>query len=81
VTLVLPGLVSTEFAKHAVGGTPTSRPPSSVMRPQGVEDAAAAIVAAIDRPAGEAYTNPVLQGMAVEYVQDVDAFERRTSRG
>jgi short-subunit dehydrogenase len=78
VTLVLPGLVATDFAKHAVGGTPTSTPPASVMRPQSVDDAAAAIASALDRPAGEVYTNPVLHGMAVEYVQDVDEFERKT---
>jgi len=81
VTLVLPGLVATDFAKHAMGGTPTSRPPASVMQPQSVEDAAAAIAAAIDRPAGEAYTNPVLQRMAVLYVEDVDAFEQRGRAG
>lgn len=80
VTLVLPGLVATEFAKNAVGGTPAWQPPNNAMRPQSAEEAAAAIARAIENPSGEAYTNPVLQGMAVQYVQDVDAFERRASR-
>ena len=43
------------------------------------EEAAAAIARAIENPSGEEYTNPVLQGMAVQYIQDVDAFERRAS--
>jgi short-subunit dehydrogenase len=79
VTLVLPGLVATEFAKNAVGGTPAWTPPAGAMRPQTAEEVAAAIAGAIDRPAAEVYTNPVLRGMAVQYVQDVDAFERQTS--
>jgi short-subunit dehydrogenase len=79
VTLVLPGLVATDFARHAVGGTPAGTAPPSAMRPQTAEEAAAAIAGAIDRPAGEVYTNPMLHGMAVQYVQDVDAFERRAS--
>ena len=79
VTLVLPGLVATDFAKHAIGGTPTGLPPRSPMRWQSVEEAAAAIAAAIDRSAGEVYTNPALHALAVEYAQDVDAFERRAS--
>jgi hypothetical protein len=79
LTLVLPGLVSTEFAQNAVGGTPAWQPPTSAMRPQSAEEAADAIARAIENPAGEAYTNPVQQGMAVQYVQDVDAFERRAS--
>ncbi len=80
VTLVLPGLVATEFAKNAVGGTPGFQPPAGgPMRAQTADEAAAAIAAAIERPSGEVYTNPVLQGMAVQYVQDVDAFERRAS--
>ena len=77
VTLVLPGLVATDFAAHAVGGTPAGGPPPGAMRAQTAEEAAAAIAAALDRPAGEVYTNPVLQRMAVMYVEDVDAFERR----
>ena len=80
VTLVLPGLVATDFAKHAIGGTPTVMPPPGPMRWQSVEEAAAAIAAAIDRAAGEVYTNPALHALAVEYIQDVDAFERRASQ-
>jgi len=77
VTLVLPGLVATEFAKNAVGGTPAWQPPSGPMRPQTAEEAAVAIVAAIAQPVAEVYTNPVLHGMAVQYVEDVAAFEER----
>ena len=80
VTLVLPGLVATDFAKHAIGGTPAFTSPPGPMRWQSVEEAASAIAGALDRSAGEVYTNPALHALAVEYVQDVDAFERRASQ-
>ena len=74
------GVVITGFAKHAIGGTPTGMPPPGAMQWQNVEEAAAAIAAAIDRSAGEIYTNPALHALAVEYVRDVDAFERRAAQ-
>jgi short-subunit dehydrogenase len=80
VTLVLPGLVATDFARHAVGGTLVGVAPPGAVSSQTAEEAAAAIAAALDRPVGEVYTNPVLHGMAVQYVQDVAAFERRASQ-
>jgi short-subunit dehydrogenase len=74
VTLVMPGLVTTDFARNALGGAaPPSRTPG-----QTVDEAAAAIVQAIDHPVAEIYTNPVLAGMAAKYFQDVEAFERET---
>jgi short-subunit dehydrogenase len=72
VTLVMPGLVSTDFAKNALGGSPP--PPRTPA--QTPEEVAAAIVNAIDRPVAEVYTNPALAGLAVKYLQDVEAFER-----
>src|SRR6516225_9889554 len=54
VTLVMPGLVSTDFAKNALGGSPP--PPRTPA--QTPEEVAAAIVNAIDRPVAEVYTNP-----------------------
>jgi len=77
VTLILPGLVATDFAKHAIGGTPSFTPPPGPMRWQSAEEAASAIASALGQSAGEVYTNPALHALAVEYVQDVDAFERR----
>ena len=80
VTLVLPGLVATEFGRNAIGGTPAWQPPTTAMRPQTAEDVAAAIAAAIERPSAEIYTNPVLRELAVRYVGDVDAFEQASRR-
>jgi NADP-dependent 3-hydroxy acid dehydrogenase YdfG len=50
LTLVMPGLVSTEFAKNAVHGTPPIRPWHGGAPPQTADEVAAAIVGAIDPP-------------------------------
>ena len=55
VTLVMPGLVRTEFQRNALGGSP---PIPAAAEAQSVEDAAAAIVDAIAHPVAEIYTNP-----------------------
>jgi NADP-dependent 3-hydroxy acid dehydrogenase YdfG len=79
ITLVLPGLVATAFARNAVGGTPSyGPPPTAPFGPQSADDVAAAIATAIDQPVGEVYTNPPMRGTVVEYMKDVDAFERRS---
>ena len=54
VTLVMPGLVLTEFQQSSLGGSPPMPPGET----QPVEEAAAAIVAAIAHPVAEIYTNP-----------------------
>ena len=79
VTLVLPGVVSTEFARNVVG---EARPPmASVVEPQTVEEAAAAIAAAIRHPVPELYTNPAMAAMTREYFTDPPAFELRVGGG
>ena len=75
VTLVMPGLVSTEFARHAVYGTPPIPPGASGVPSQAPEAVAAAITAVIDHPVAEIYTNPPLAGFARKYFEDVEAFE------
>jgi short-subunit dehydrogenase len=75
VSLVLPGIVMTEFAKNALGGTPQGPPPAGPMKPQTPEEAVAAIVKLIEQPVAEIYTNPVLQEIARRYYEDVGAFE------
>ena len=76
VTLVTPGVVSTDFHRNALGGSPPLPPnvPS-----QSAAEVAAAIVAAIDHPAAEVYTNPALARTVLKYFQDVAAFERELS--
>src|SRR3954470_14167615 len=72
VTLVMPGLVRTDFQRNAVGGSP----PIPVTEAQSVQDAAAAIVEAIAHPVAEIYTNPSHAAVVQKYFQDVGAFER-----
>jgi short-subunit dehydrogenase len=72
VSLVMPGPVSTEFAKNALGGTP-SMPPGLVM--QTGEEVASVIVSVIEEPVAERYTTPALEATARKYYEDVGAFE------
>jgi short-subunit dehydrogenase len=76
VTLVLPGLVLTDFQRNAIGGSPPL-PPSTPS--QNVEDVAAVIAGAIEHPVAEVYTNAQLAAVAQQYFQDVGAFEREAS--
>ena len=76
VTLVMPGLVRTDFQRNAVGGSP---PMPALADAQSVEDAAAAIAAAIEHPVAEIYTNPRHAAIVQSYFQDVGAFERQAA--
>jgi short-subunit dehydrogenase len=76
VTLVMPGLVSTAFAKNAVHGTPPIRPGAGAAPPQTAEEVAAVIVEVIDHPVAEVFTNPHLPGIMRRYFEDVGAFEK-----
>jgi short-subunit dehydrogenase len=77
VTLVMPGVVSTDFPRNALGGTPPLPPSTPSQTP---EQVAAAIVSAIDQPVAEIYTNPQQAAVALRYFQDVGAFEREAPR-
>src|SRR3954447_581959 len=68
VTLVMPGLVRTDFQRNALGGSP---PIPAATESQSVEDAVAAIVEAIEHPAAEIYTNPRQAAVVQNYFQDV----------
>ena len=67
VTLVMPGLVSTEFATHALHGTPPIRPGSAPPGVQTAGEVAEAIVRAIDHPVAEVYTNPAHAAVVQRY--------------
>ena len=75
VTLVMPGLVSTDFAQHAVHGTPPMPPGAAAAPPQTAEEVAAVILQVIDHPVAEVFTNPALGGVVRRYFDDVGAFE------
>jgi short-subunit dehydrogenase len=83
VTLVMPGLVSTDFPKHAIGGTPPYRPAPAPGGPgghypsaQSAEEVAEVIAGVIGHPVAEVYTNASHSPIVERYFQDVGAFER-----
>jgi NADP-dependent 3-hydroxy acid dehydrogenase YdfG len=81
VSTIMPGLVSTEFARNALGSSSASAPPwtpGSAMKPQTAEEVAEAIAAVIEHPTAEVYTNPASAPMAQRYFEDVGAFEAAT---
>ena len=83
VSLVLPGLVATEFPRNVLGSaaSPGAQPAASGPAPQSADDVAAAIMALIEHPAPEVYTNPAQAPIVARYYQDVGAFEQATTGG
>ena len=89
VSLVMPGFVTTDFARNVRGDASASAPtwvrggtPSPAMKPQTAEEVAAAIAEVIEHPVAEVFTNPASAGLAKHYLEDVGAFEEdsRASR-
>ncbi|MBZ5559836.1 MAG: SDR family oxidoreductase [Acidobacteriia bacterium] len=78
VSLVMPGLVSTEFQKNAIGGTPQVRL-GTAPGIQTADEVAAAIVELIAHPKAEIYTNPQHGAIVLKYFSDVGAFERENA--
>ncbi|WP_164019736.1 SDR family oxidoreductase [Pyxidicoccus trucidator] len=76
VTVVMPGIVATEFGTNALGGGPDSR---VLPGAQSVEDATKAIVDVIEHPRPEVYTQPAMQAEVERYYRDVEAFEREAA--
>jgi short-subunit dehydrogenase len=74
VTLIMPGMVGTEFGRNALG-SPADTPIYSGPYVQKVEDVADIIAKAIENPVPELYTNPASAGMAQKYFADVGAYE------
>jgi len=72
VTVVMPGVVATDFGKNALGGGPDSRHMPGAQR---VEDTAQIILDAIDTPRPEIYGTPGMQADVERYYKDVGAFE------
>jgi short-subunit dehydrogenase len=74
VSLVMPGLVATEFARNVIG-TPSAAPPPWItgggMKPQSAEEVADAIANVIDHPRAEVYTNPASPEMAKRYFEEL----------
>jgi short-subunit dehydrogenase len=80
VSLVIPGMVKTEFARNALGGTPavtwaSARPGAPAPVIQTAEDVALAIEGLIAQPRVESYTQPGQSDTVQRYFKDVAAFE------
>src|SRR2546426_10660134 len=76
VSLVIPGLVDTEF--HKVASTPSFVGPggrTGRVMIQSAKEVASQIAALIEHPVAELYTNPSSAGQVQQYYQDVGRFE------
>jgi len=74
VTLVMPGMVATDFALNAVAAPAGTRAYTGP-QVQSVEEVAGIIRGVLDQPVAEIYTNPTSADMARRYFADVAAFE------
>jgi len=76
VTLVMPGMVATEFGKNAVYSPPGTQVYSGPYV-QSVEDVADVFAKVIEHPVAEVYTSARSGAMVRDYFDDVEAFESR----
>jgi short-subunit dehydrogenase len=75
VSLVMPGVVRTDFARNALGGTPALPGGAGAGPSQTPEEVAEVIARLIAEPRAEVYTNPASAEIARRYFEDVAAFE------
>ena len=82
VSLVMPGVVLTDFGKNALGSAPQMRPggSGSPMNAQTAEEVGVVIASLIEHPQSEIYTNPASAEIARRYREDIDLFERNLLR-
>jgi short-subunit dehydrogenase len=80
VTTLMPGPVSTDFAKNALGGTPQIPGGVRLVTYQTAEEVARVMVETIKNPKPEVYTNPLLRETALKYAQDIEAFEENLKK-
>jgi NAD(P)-dependent dehydrogenase (short-subunit alcohol dehydrogenase family) len=72
VTVLLPGVVATEFGLNSINATIDNR---KLPGAQSVEDAAKAIVDVIEKPRPEAYTSTFIADGVGRYLREPEAFE------
>ena len=76
VTLIMPGIVTTAFARNVRGEPQTFTPPPGMS--QTPTEVAAIIAKAIENPVAELYTQPSGASMVKKYYEDVEAFDSAT---
>ena len=74
VTLVMPAMVATDFARNASNAAPGTGIPSGA-HVQRVDEVAEVIASVIEKPVAEVYTNPASADLVRRYFADVGAFE------
>ncbi len=67
ISLVMPGIVTTEFHQNALGGTPEVPPAAGTPKPQTPGEVAAAIAGLVEGPQAEIYMNPALAELVRRY--------------
>jgi len=76
ISLVMPGVVSTDFAANALGAVPGGWSGAANYRSQTADEVATLIAGLLENPVAELYTQgPQQKEMAVRYLQDPVAFE------
>lgn len=76
VSLVMPGVVTNDFGRHALHGPPQLPPGGGRTMPgQTSEEVAALFADLLDHPKSELYTNPATLELVKRYRENVDAFE------
>ena len=84
VSLIMPGVVTTDFARNVRGETRppmnASAPGAGPMNAQTADEVADRIADVIRNPVAELYTNPASAEIARRYYADVAAFERNAPR-
>lgn len=80
VSLVMPGMVLTEFARNALGSVSQPHPGSrgGAAGAQTAEEVAGVISSLIRHPQSEIFTNPASGEIARRYLEDINVFERNT---
>lgn len=78
VSLVMPPMVTTDFHKNSLHGTPGD--PTRAGNGQTAEQVATAMVGLIDQPSIELYTNPGAAEMVARYYADIAKFEESMGR-
>lgn len=74
VSLVMPGMVLTDFHNNALGGNTRQRPTGGG-NAQTAEEVGMVIASLIEHPQSEIYTNPASAEIARRYRENVDLFE------
>jgi short-subunit dehydrogenase len=78
VTLVMPGVVTTDFSRNVVGEARQPMAGGKGPPTQTAEEVAKVIASAIRRPLAEVYTNPSSAPLVKAYQEDIATFEART---